>query len=106
MAKSGEDSFEIIEESEKKIFDLTQISFKKYISINDATLRFIKKLENKTESYIKTGLYDLDTILRMNKSDLIVIAARPSIGKTSLALDYFKKYMQNKTMRIFQFRNE
>lgn len=37
---------------------------------------------------ISTGFGDLDNILGgMQKSDLVVLAARPSVGKTSLALD-------------------
>ncbi len=37
---------------------------------------------------LATGFYDLDNVLGgLQKSDLIVLAARPSVGKTSLALD-------------------
>jgi len=37
---------------------------------------------------IPTGFADLDNILAgLQKSDLVIIAARPSVGKTSLALD-------------------
>ncbi len=37
---------------------------------------------------VATGFYDLDNILSgLQKSDLIILAARPSIGKTSFALD-------------------
>jgi len=37
---------------------------------------------------LTTGLYDLDrTIMGLNNSDLILIASRPGMGKTSLALN-------------------
>jgi len=37
---------------------------------------------------LPTGFNDLDNILAgLQKSDLIILAARPSVGKTSLALD-------------------
>jgi replicative DNA helicase len=100
-AYQDEDSFEIIEEAEKKIFDLTQIKFKKYISTKEAILRFIDKLEKKTESFIGTGFYDLDKVLHINKSDLIILAARPSIGKTSLALNILKYVCKTKPCGFF-----
>jgi len=37
---------------------------------------------------LATGFYDLDNVLGgLQKSDLVVLAARPSVGKTSIALD-------------------
>ncbi len=40
-------------------------------------------------SGIRTGFADLDTLTSgLQKSDLIIVAARPSVGKTSLALNF------------------
>jgi len=55
-------------------------------------------------SGIRTGFADLDTLTSgMQKSDLIVLAARPSIGKTSLALNFAEhaSVREGKTVGIF-----
>lgn len=36
---------------------------------------------------MNTGIKDLDRIMKINKKDLIVIASRPAMGKTTLALN-------------------
>ncbi len=48
---------------------------------------------DKDESYlgVSTGFKDLDELLGgFQKSDLIILAARPSVGKTALALDMMR----------------
>ena len=36
---------------------------------------------------MKTGFKDLDNIIKFNKGELIVIASRPAMGKTTLTLN-------------------
>lgn len=53
---------------------------------------------------ITTGFMDLDTLLGgMKRSDLVVVAARPSVGKTSLALNFARNaaLRQGATVGIF-----
>ena len=55
-------------------------------------------------SGIRTGFADLDAMTTgLQKSDLIVVAARPSIGKTSLALNFaeYAAVREGKTVGIF-----
>ena len=55
-------------------------------------------------SGIRTGFADLDTLTSgLQKSDLIVLAARPSIGKTSLALNFAEHaaVREGKTVGVF-----
>ena len=58
-------------------------------SLPEAWERLEKLHENKGELRgVPTGFHDLDQYLSgLQKSDLIILAARPSVGKTSLALD-------------------
>ena len=89
LDQSGED---IIETSEKKLFSLAEKgSSRALIAFDDAMRQTIEMATNafKNEGGIvgvPTGLRDLDDKLGgLHKSDLIIIAGRPSMGKTSLA---------------------
>ena len=53
---------------------------------------------------VPTGFTDLDKILGgLQKSDLVILAARPSMGKTSLALDIARNVavLENKPVGLF-----
>lgn len=90
----NEDTDVLLDEAEKKVFSLAQRSLhQKFISIDqplrEAFERYDNLHKNKGElSGVPTGFKDLDNVLAgFQKSDLIILAARPSFGKTSLALD-------------------
>jgi len=85
---------EILDKAEKKIFNITLSPGSRKFTLLKDTLkeaweRLEKLHENKGELRgIPTGFKDLDIVLSgFQKSDLIVLAARPSVGKTTLALD-------------------
>jgi len=87
---------ELLEEVEKTIFQITNTYLKeKFIHIRDVLEmryeRFAELHESEDEDATKgvpTGFHGLDQKLSgMQPSDLLVIAARPSMGKTSLALN-------------------
>ncbi len=83
----------IIENSEKLLFDLAEKgSFNSTLVKFDEALKFT--VEMATNAYkneegivgVPTGLRDLDDRLGgLHKSDLVIIAGRPSMGKTALA---------------------
>src|ERR1035437_3845338 len=90
---------EILDHAEKKVFDITQHftgggKFKELTPLlKDAYERFEKLSSAEHELRgIHTGFKSLDYILGgFQKSDLIIIAARPSVGKTALALDIARR---------------
>ena len=100
--KSGEN---IIEDAEKSLFDLAERgnfsqTFLKFNQALDQTIE-MATLAMKSDHGIvgvPTGLTDLDEKLGgLHKSDLIIIAGRPSMGKTALATNiayYAAKNMQ------------
>ena len=90
VEKTGEN---IIEDAEKSLFDLAERgnftqTFLKFNQAIDQTIE-MATLAMKSEKGIvgvPTGLTDLDEKLGgLHKSDLIIIAGRPSMGKTALA---------------------
>ncbi len=85
---------DILDKAEKRIYDVTNNSgVHKFIELKDALGEAWERLDrlHKSKDEIRgvpTGFRDLDNRLAgLQKSDLIILAARPSMGKTSLALD-------------------
>ena len=85
---------QILEDTEKKIFDLLQKkSSEDFVPIRDVVLNVIDKIElaakhKGTVTGLATGFYDLDyKTSGFQPSDLILVAARPSMGKTAFVLN-------------------
>lgn len=82
---------QILGESEQLIFDVTQReSSSEPVHIQHLLKDVIVNLEKENYGFsgIPTGFYDLDQMISgLQKSALIIIAARPSMGKTSFALN-------------------
>lgn len=85
---------QILEDTEKKIFGLLQKkSTDDFVPIRDVVLSVIDKIEmaakhKGTVTGLATGFYDLDyKTSGFQPSDLILVAARPSMGKTAFVLN-------------------
>lgn len=101
---------EILDQAEKKIFSVVSSpKSQKFVSIKEALPeaweRFEKLQEHKGALRgVPTGFPDLDNMLSgLQKTDLIILAARPSVGKTTLALDIARMCAtnHNKSVGIF-----
>lgn len=89
-----EDVFDVLNEAEKRMMNISNPSRGKvFSSLKDALPEAWERLERLHESKgelrgVPTGFKDLDQYLSgFQNSDLIILAARPSMGKTTLALD-------------------
>jgi replicative DNA helicase len=88
--------YEVVDKSEKLLYDIAQEGVKaNFVHIKellkDAYERAAKAQDADELRGISTGFKDLDSLLGgYQKSDLIILAARPSVGKTALALDMMR----------------
>lgn len=95
MGYSGNEDVErILDEAEQRIFKVSQKYLKQDFvpikSILENAFNRIDELHRDDGSLrgVPSGFIDLDKVLAgFQKSDLVILAARPSIGKTTLALD-------------------
>lgn len=85
---------EILDQAEKKIFGVSRKYLKNsFLGIDGLLSEAFERIDelHKRSGNLRglsTGFYDLDNLLAgLQKSDLVILAARPSVGKTSLALD-------------------
>ena len=84
----------ILEKTEKQVFDISQTrGSKEFTDIKEVVLRSIDSIEAAAKNKgsvtgVATGFYDLDyKTAGFQPSDLILIAARPSMGKTAFVLN-------------------
>lgn len=96
VSSSGQESAEqLLDYAEQKIYDIRQgKAVDGLTKIDEVILEAYDELGRKSgpdkEKYIgaKSGFSDLDNIITgLNKSDLIILAARPAMGKSALALN-------------------
>ncbi len=91
--EGNEDVFDLLDAAETKIFQISEEgikeSFKPMEKAVKEALELIEAIHSKNISTfsVPSGFFELDDLLGgFQKSDLIIIAARPSMGKTALAM--------------------
>jgi len=92
--RETEDIDVILDEAEQKLFQISQKYLKQnFVPIKSILAEAFDRLDELHRQSgklrgIPTGFTDLDNMLAgLQKSDLVILASRPSVGKTSLALD-------------------
>ncbi len=91
---AGGDMEEILDQAEKSIFEIAENRIRpSYFPVRDIlkdTFKSIEKLYERKElvTGVPTGYHDLDEMTAgLQPSDLIIVAGRPSMGKTAFALN-------------------
>ena len=107
----GKESLEtILEDTEKRVFELVQKrNTGEFVPIRQIVMNAMDKIEIASRNDgnvtgIATGFIDLDyRTAGMQPSDLILVAARPSMGKTAFVLNMaqYMAFNQNQTVAIF-----
>ncbi len=112
--EEGDDHMDdILDMAEKKMFSVVSSpKNQKFVSLKDELPEAYNRLEKLHENKglirgLPTGFRDLDTLLSgFQKQDLIILAARPSMGKTTLALDMARLAAVNHEKSILVFSLE
>ncbi len=107
----GRESLEaILEDTEKRVFDLVQRrNTGEFVPIRQIVMNAMDQIEKASKNKgnvtgIATGFIDLDyRTAGMQPSDLVLIAARPSMGKTAFVLNIaqYVAFKQNQTVAVF-----
>ncbi len=94
----AEDPNVLVDQAEQKVFSVAQKSLShNFIHIKEELEEAFERLDRlskheKTTRGVPTGFTDLDNLLSgFQKSDLVLLAARPSLGKSALALDIARR---------------
>ncbi|MEK7651613.1 MAG: replicative DNA helicase [Patescibacteria group bacterium] len=111
--KEDGDIENILDSAEQKLFGVSQKFLKQnFIPITQVLHETFDRLDDLHKNKgklrgIATGYIDLDNLLGgLQKSDLVILAARPSMGKTSLALDIARNVAVNSKMGVGLFSLE
>jgi len=108
---AGKETLEfILEDTEKRVFQLVQSrNSGEFVPIRQVVMNAMHKIDTASKNKgvvtgVPTGFLDLDyRTAGMQPSDLVLIAARPSMGKTAFALNIAQNvaFKQNKAVAIF-----
>jgi replicative DNA helicase len=103
----------LLDKAEKTVFDIGQRALtQNFVAIKDVLPETFERLEKLSQHKgnlrgVPTGFKDLDHKLSgLQKSDLIILAARPGMGKTSLALDIAKNIAVKENLPVGLFSLE
>ena len=101
----------LLDDAEKRLFSIANQSLiKGFLPIKSDISEAWSRIENSEKGVLRglsTGFAKLDDKLSgLQKSDLIILAARPSLGKTSLALDIARHIALNENIPVGLFSLE
>ncbi len=114
MGYAGTDDVNnILDEAEKRIFQISQKrNVKGFVNLKNILIETFERIEKIYETKggvtgVPTGFSDLDRMTAgLQPSDLIILAARPSMGKTTFALNIARNVAVDKKIPVVVFSLE
>lgn len=102
----------LLDKAERRIFSIAQKGLSRLIHVKDTLEEAFERIDRLSKHKtglrgVSTGFDGLDNILAgFQKSDLIILAARPSLGKSALALNFAAHLAINQKMAVGMFSLE
>lgn len=111
--KETEDMDKLLDEAEKRIFSIAQKSLsQKFILVKDTLAEAFERIDRLSKHKgglrgLASGFSSLDNMLAgFQNSDLVILAARPSLGKSTLALNFAVNIAANQKVPVGIFSLE
>lgn len=111
--EEDDDIESVLDEAQQKLYSVSQVYLKQTFSpirgvLADAFDRIDELHKNKGQMRgVPTGFKGLDNLLAgLQKSDLVIVAARPSVGKTSFVLDIIRNVATKQKVPVGMFSLE
>lgn len=110
----GRSSAEVLDEAERKVFQIAESGPKEGgpVALNPLLNKAVERIDRlfnspDTMTGLSTGFTDLDSMTSgMQRSDLIIIAARPSMGKTTFAMNIVENAVMTGDKPVLVFSME
>jgi replicative DNA helicase len=83
----------VLDKAEKKIFEIAQRKVgNAMVPMEDVLHEVFEMIENRGHSGLMTGYFELDDMMNgLQNGELIIVAARPSMGKTAFAMNIVER---------------
>jgi len=112
---NGREARQLLDEAEKKVFDIAEMGRKQgqgFLSMSSLLSEVMERLDELSKNPsavtgVSTGFTDLDEKTSgMHEGDLIIVAGRPSMGKTAFALNIAEHVALSAGLPVFVFSME
>src|SRR5258706_13483727 len=79
----------VLDKAEKQIFDIAQKKVgNAMVRMEDVLHEVFEMIENRGQRGVETGFFELDDMLNgLQNGEMVIVAARPSMGKTAIAMN-------------------
>src|SRR4051812_40071451 len=79
----------VLDKAEKRVFEIAQKKVgKSTVAMEEVLHEVFEMIENRGQRGIETGFFELDDMLNgLQNGEMVIVAARPSMGKTAIAMN-------------------